>query len=365
MDIASRLSAIVLCVSAILAACGELRADETDYRIRTGEKILSGSVVSPRAMGMAGSYTALRGEGAHGLYQNPAVLGGLGNHQWINNYTFAQVREDDRQTTYNTVTIGGAVRASSLEGQGRHFNDEANHGAGVRYSHIYGSAHGANGADFGSDILTLGYGRAFNYGRVLGGVSLSYHTTHVDDMDWRNVEMNRYELRAGILMRMTRELTVGGVMSFGGGDASNNLGIESGGDGEVYCSEYRIGAGMQMTDRWLLTGDLTLQDLLLKEKDAVFTPTEEHEILRFSVGSEVDVLPRRMTLRGGIFIVSDEWRGTLDADAPVINYESRRETAGGLAFGSTWYHDNWAIDWASEIRTEGDHAHNFSFVYDF
>ncbi|MBN1256420.1 MAG: hypothetical protein JXA52_01805 [Planctomycetes bacterium] len=331
--------------------------DEMDYHIRTSERILNGSYVSPRSAGLAGSYAALE-QGAHSTYTNPAGLGNLSKPSIFHNLYYEKVGEGNYDTGYTTITIGGAVHINSLRPEYYPRREMGNHGVGVVYSHTYGGADGKYGADYNTNNLAVAYGRSFNYGRVLAGMRLAYQNTHVDEESWNKVDFGKVDFTSGILVRLNRTLTLGGVLTLGAGDADSDL--TGYGDGSVSSREIRMGLAQQMSECWLLTGDLAFQEWELKDDEPGFLPKEEHDLVRFSIGSELELRPELLTLRGGIFIVSDDWIGTFQD-----RRQDRSETYTGLSGGASWKWYECSLEYDANITTNGDFGHYASLLMDF
>lgn len=342
---------------ALLTLCTFARADEDDYRVRTGERILSSRTYSPRTAGLGGSYAAVL-DGAHGVYLNPAALGELQGNELANAVHSEQVQDGDNETTYTTVTVGGAVHLNELIPDSG-IDEGEHHSAGVRFSRYAGDASGERGADFGASLFTVGYGRSFNRGRVLAGASLGYYCTDVNDAAWNDLDIDRYELRGGVLVRLTETLNVGGVIAFGSGGADNDNAGDTG-DGELGYSEYRAGASLQLTETWTVTGDLALTRLDLDSDGNAFQTDEYHSIVHASAGSEWVVVPEQAVARAGVFLETDDWELT-DATGSY----SQRDSRLGLAFGGSYFRDDWAVEYNAQLDTNGDHGHYLSFVLDF
>lgn len=344
--------AVVLLATLFLFGKAAL-ADEEDYRQRTGRAILSGRTRSPRATGMGGSYAAHE-NGAHATYTNPAMLGAVQRPRLSNQLGVGQIREDGRSTTLRSVTVAGAWALRGGRG-----GDKPQHGMGVRYTHLAGGAGGQNGADFSTQLFSLGYGRPFNYGRVLAGASLTWQGTHVGDSEWADMELTRCTFRAGVLLRMTSLWSVGGVLSLGSGTSTADTGIEEE-EGLVTSRGVRLGSSVELREGWLLTSDLAYEKLKLNQANRTAAPSEVHHIVRFSVGSEWANAPEGWRVRSGVFLDSDEWEMSRLSET-----EDRTSLCAGITAGSEWRRDRWSVEYNAEVTTLGDHSHQCAFELEF
>lgn len=335
------------------------RADEKDFRMRIGERMLNAYVQSSRTTGLGGGYAAIN-EGGNGIYQNPASLGAQEGHEVINDLSFKCINDGGRDALYTTFTVGGSMNFHHWKPDIYPKERIGNRSLGVSFSHIAGRSSGTNGLSQGTNKLNLAYGRSFNYGRVLAGIGVGLISTKINDNDWYDMDIGGYEIRSGAILRITQAFSVGGVFAFGYGDYEDN---QPGGTrkGDWNHRELRIGAAMQMTDRWMINSDLVSYQFERAQKNKSPREIEEHDILRLTFGSEVVMIPERLTTRGGVFIENNEW----NAENIEKDFTGRTSTKCGVSGGLSYYRDNWSLGTNHEIDSKGDHGHHFNFMLDF
>ncbi|MHC4884496.1 MAG: PorV/PorQ family protein [Planctomycetota bacterium] len=336
-------------------------ADENDYRMRIGEKMLTPYSTSPRAAGMGGTYSAIN-DGAHGTYQNPASLAGVEGHETFSTFAIETTNENSKNATNVSLNLGGALHLNSMSEEYLQQRDMGNRAAGLRYSYVHGNYDGFNGMTQSGNLINLAYGQSFCYGRVLAGISVGYHSTRIDDNDWTDMDLHRYEVRSGAIVRVSEVLALGAVFSFGNGDMEVEYpGIN--GKGDLTHLEIRGGASIQLNDRLMLSSDLSMRQFERAEKGVAprARQVEEHEIIEWSVGTEGVVIPETLTARGGLFVGNDDW----DTKEMPEYGGSRDQSYAGIAGGVSYYRDNWSLDYNLQLETTGDHNHYVSLLLEF
>lgn len=338
-----------------------LRADENDYRLRIGEKMLTPYSVSPRATGMGGSYVAIN-DGAHGSYQNPASLAGIQADEGFTNFGIESINESSKSGTVLSVNMGGALHLNSMRKEYYQQRDVGNQAIGMRYSYVHGGYNAFNDLSQSGNLVNLGFGRSFIYDRVLAGVSLGYHTTRITDNNLFEMDITRYEVRSGTIVRITEAFALGGVFSFGNGGIEP-LYLDINGKGDVSHLELRGGGSLQLNERLMVTSDMSLRQLeMVEKKTAPQDPKSElHEIIEWSVGGEGIVIPELLTARGGFYVGNDAW----DTVAMPEYGNSRNKGYAGIAWGLSYYHDNWGLDYGLQLETTGDTNHSVSLLLEF
>ncbi|GEM_PF-2741814 len=342
----------------LLMLAAAAHTDETEFRVRLGEKMLLHYIHSPRSAGLGGSYAALN-DGAHGVYQNPASLGALSSHEVFSHLSFEQINEGGRHAEYYGGTYGGGFHFASWRPDYYSREQMGNQALALRYTHLAGDAGGSNGFDQGTNLLTVGYGRSFNYGRVLAGTSFGTDLTSWGDNDELDTDLCGYELRNGLIVRLTREFSLGAVVSLGWGDYEENL-ITGNYQGDLAWREFRLGGALRLNDAWLLTSDIAFQNVEKAADPAPDRELEEHSVIRWSAGGELIVVPETVTARGGVFVVNDDF----DVEN-LPGLSDRNHTYGGLSLGASYYRDNWSLGYNARVTTEGDHGHFANMLLDF
>lgn len=319
---------VALLVNSITS--GSLNADENDFRMRLSEKMLNAYVQSSRVAGLGGGYAAIN-EGGNGVYQNPATLGAQNGHEVINEVSVDRIKEGSKSAYYTTVIVGGSLNFNKWKPGIYNRQANGNRSLGFSFTHINGRSKGTDGLSQGTNKFNIGYGRSFNYGRVLAGIGAGLISTKINDNDWYDLDIGGYELRTGAILRITREFSLGGVFAFGYGDYEDN---QPGGTrkGDWNHRELRLGASMQLTDRWLVNGDIAGFQFERAQKTKSPREIEEHNIVRLSFGSELIVIPEKLTTRAGMFVENDEWDVK---DLPYIS-SGREKTHAGISAGLSY-----------------------------
>ncbi|MHC4870725.1 MAG: hypothetical protein ACYTFY_02665 [Planctomycetota bacterium] len=359
--ISTLVKAVIMLTSALCVISTDSAADENDFRMRLGERMLNAYVKSSRTAGLGGSYAAIN-EGGNGTYQNPASLGAQNGHEVINELSVERIKEGSKDAYYTTVIVGGSINFNTWKPDFYNRQTTGNRSLGFSFSHTNGRSKGSDGLSQGTNKFNLAYGRSFNYGRVLAGIGAGLISTKINDNDWYDLDIGGYEIRSGAILRVTRAFSVGAVFAFGFGDFEDNQPSPAGTrKGDWNHREMRLGASMQLTDRWMVSGDIVGYQFERAQKTKSPREIEEHDIVRLSFGSELIVIPERLTTRGGVFVENDEWDVK---NIPGIS-SGREKTHAGLSGGLSYYKENWSLGTSHEMMTNGDHGHHMNFMLDF
>ncbi len=210
-----------------------------------------------------------------------------------------------------------------------------------------------------TDGLVLAYGRSFRNGKAFGGLAMG-----VFEGDWNDerhlVDRNyrRWEFKAGGIYRATSRMAFGGHLLMALGDITNDATYLNW-DGDVAHFEIRGGAAYELTARTLVAADLShgwwegdLEDASDNKVD------EDHSVWRLSTGLEHIIIPSRLTVRGGIYYVNDDYQYAAGGDA-----QSAEDAYFGVAGGVSWYRDEIEIGYTLDMRDTGEMGNYFTFGY--
>ena len=339
-------------------------AEDADYYMRLSERAMSPFRTSPRATGMGGAYTAL-GQGAHGVYENPAALAGAGQGETFSFLGYSTKEEGTESSHYTSITVGGAAQLSAFLPDQFPERRDLRQAVGVSYTRAWGTAGGVNGWDQSSNRVNLGYGRTYNYGRVMAGIGLGLHTTSIDESSLYEIDRDEYEIRMGTSMRITETFTIGGVFAYGGGDSDNGMATgdtSSDKQGDSIFMELRGGGALRLSETMIVSADIAYHRLERDEREPAPREKERHGIFRISTGTEMVLSPESITARAGLFWEHDDWESeNLPINAGPTHGESYVGATGGISF----FRDNWSAGYDLEVRDTGDHKHNLSLLFTF
>ncbi|MBN2713780.1 MAG: hypothetical protein JXR97_15285 [Planctomycetes bacterium] len=329
--------------------------ETTEFHIRSDRELFSDTSMGTRAKGMGKSYTAVAG-GAAGVIENPASLGAMTYREAIVEMGFDQIDAGTGEADIFTVNVGGAVNLNACAPEYWPRDNMGNHTVGMVIHHKGMDYTSAQDLDTNLTGFVLAYGRSFRGGEHFGGISLRYSEGGYDNPDLStNSDLARWEFKVGGITRPVENLALGMTFSYGRGSITD----EGTSDDNAAIShfEFRVGAAYQLTDDVLLVTDLSREDLDIEySKDTLY---DEHNIWRLSGGLEKIMIPERLTLRGGMYILHDDFttKGT--------SYANQIDDFVGITTGGTYYRDALDFSWSLDLRTSGEWGNFFKIGYNW
>jgi outer membrane protein OmpA-like peptidoglycan-associated protein len=239
-----KISTFAIGILSAAALCAPASAQETDYGVGTHASPLQEAAGTARSMAM-GSAVAGVAEGSASLLWNPAGLSRMTCKE-LGLHSNLGVANTIQETAIFGMPLGGVedgCDGGSLGGIAASIG-YVNYGT-FSGTDANGNPTGSYGAS-GDMNASLGYGKELLPG-LSGGVSLKG-----DRSTYANQNYQTFAADAGLLMKVMPNLDLGVVYS------NINLGSTVGGSQPV--GGWRIGAGWNATQRWLLAASGELQD---------------------------------------------------------------------------------------------------------
>jgi hypothetical protein len=353
MNRIKRIFASVLCLL-ILCAATQASEEDEDYYIRIHRTTFGGGAISPRARGLGGAYVALA-NGASAIYENPAALGAQTNREAVFDLGYDEIDSADNHASLITLNAGGSFNINMCAPEYWPRDTMGNHtgGAIIRNSRIEMSDSG--GQEVSSDGAVLAYGRSFYGGRVFGGLSLAYDDIqNANDNLTVNTNMERWEMKAGWIYRPSRQMAVGGTLTYAWGDISRKAAGADPDAGDLKDLRLRWGAAYQISRESLLVGDIEHGSIETTYRGSI---QEEHSLWKISSGVEHVVIRNVLTLRGGGYYLTDNFtaRNSLS--------RSQVDEYFGFAGGVSYFRDALELSYNLDIRLTGEVGHFIRLGY--
>lgn len=330
-----------------------LRASESKkkFAARLHRQVNNLKTMSTRSRALGGSYAALN-NGAAGTYENPAALGAQTTQQAHFEMGYDTLKGGGNHGNVIVVNAGGAVNLNAVNPDYWPRSQIGNRTLGVIIHRKEVNVDDQDGLALNTTGMSLGYGQSFRGGKFYGGIAGSVFQGEFSD-DNETVEQEDFriwEVKVGAIVRASKTLSIGGTLSLGRNrydDGGSLFGTKAHG----YQFAMRVGAAYEVSEKTLLVSDLVRDSL-----ENVFKVNKgfnQQTTWRISAGIEHVVLPDKLTLRGGIYYLSNSF------DSRRSPLQAVDDEWVGFTGGISYFRNLFEFSYSLDIRTTGEAANFF------